>query len=1095
MENFTQPKTNRLNRKLFCLLIGLLVSLAGISQNVAINVSGNPPNASAGLDVDFPNKGLLIPRIALTGTAAFTPLSAHVAGMIVYNTATVSDVIPGFYYNDGTKWVAGFPSGIAVGNMLYWNGTNWVLVPAGLPGQYLQLSASNLPVWGGLIVATPTIVTAAATLITGTTATSGANISSDGGSPILSRGICWNTLTGPTIANNKITDAAGGIGTYVSNLTGLLPATPYYVRAWAMNNTAINYGNEITFTTLPVVPTLAATTVATAITATTAISGGNVTNTGGAPILERGILLNTAGSPTLITPNTIKIIDGAPGLGSFISNITGLTPGTHYYYAASYATNSAGTSYGAQIYFSTALSLSSTTAASSITSTSASTGGVLAPFGTVSFAWKYGTAYSLTSNAVAPLYVDAGTYPAIAGLTYVTNLTGLTSNTIYYIRAYAETTFGVFSYGPELSFTTAAPIAPVVAATNPITNITSVSGTSGGAITSDGGVPVTAKGVCWGTSANPTVGVGNFTSDGTGTAAFISNITGLTASTTYYVRAYATNSVGTSYGTQVTFTTCGTPYYTVGQNVQGGIVFYVDCTGQAGLIAATADQGSGIPYGCQGTVTGATGTAVYSGAANTTAILAACTTPGIAAQLCRNYNGGGYTDWYLPSSDELQLMYNVWPLLNLTSGLMTYWSSTETSATTAAGYFVNNGYGYPMGAMKGYGTQMVVRAIRKWVAAPPVVPTLTTDPLTNVLANSATCGGNISSDGGAVVTARGVCWSTTTGPTVALPTKTTDGTGLGSFVSNITGLTSGTTYYVRAYATNSAGTAYGSEISFTPNVPTLVPTVTTDLIGSLVGSIAEGNYTVVNEGASPVTAAGLVWGIAPGATITTNTGMVTDIYYLSPNSVGFSWPLDMTGLTVGTTYYVRTFATNANGTGYGADVSFTATAASLGQYVVLNYQSGYVFDVDITGSHGLLALSYSNGVTTDWGCASSVTGATGTVIGTGNSNTATILTDIATNLCSSTSPFMAFAPQVAQGTGFPDWYLPSSDELNLLWTNRAADLTGTLDALLSTAIGVAPIWSSSEVDQTHAWSLDGTGTMVNTGLKTDQNNVWPIRSF
>jgi hypothetical protein len=52
-----------------------------------------------------------------------------------------------------------------------------------------------------------------------------------------------------------------------------------------------------------------------------------------------------------------------------------------------------------------------------------------------------------------------------------------------------------------------------------------------------------------------------------------------------------------------------------------------------------------------------------------------------------------------------------------------------------------------------------------------------------------------------------------------------------------------------------------------------------------------------------------------------------------------------------------------------------------------------------------------------------------------------------------------------------------------------------LDAALSNSIGLAPIWSSSEVDATHAWSLDGTGTMVNTGLKTDQNNVWPIRSF
>ena len=75
-------------------------------------------------------------------------------------------------------------------------------------------------------------------------------------------------------------------------------------------------------------------------------------------------------------------------------------------------------------------------------------------------------------------------------------------------------------------------------------------------------------------------------------------------------------------------------------------------------------------------------------------------------------------------------------------------------------------------------------------------------------------GGTVGADGGAAVTARGVCWSTTTNPTIA-NSKTTDGTGTGIFTSAITGLTSGTTYYVRSYATNSAGTTYGPEVIFT----------------------------------------------------------------------------------------------------------------------------------------------------------------------------------------------------------------------------------------------------------------------------------------
>lgn len=95
---------------------------------------------------------------------------------------------------------------------------------------------------------------------------------------------------------------------------------------------------------------------------------------------------------------------------------------------------------------------------------------------------------------------------------------------------------------------------------------------------------------------------------------------------------------------------------------------------------------------------------------------------------------------------------------------------------------------------------------------PPVVSTTS---ISNVNSNSATCGGNVTSDGGSAVTARGVCWSTSQNPTISNST-TNDGTGTGSFTSSITGLTAGTTYYVRAYATNVQGTSYGTQQSVTP---------------------------------------------------------------------------------------------------------------------------------------------------------------------------------------------------------------------------------------------------------------------------------------
>lgn len=104
---------------------------------------------------------------------------------------------------------------------------------------------------------------------------------------------------------------------------------------------------------------------------------------------------------------------------------------------------------------------------------------------------------------------------------------------------------------------------------------------------------------------------------------------------------------------------------------------------------------------------------------------------------------------------------------------------------------------------------LAIRCVKNKISC----PILTTKTVTNIGQLTATSGSNITSDGGAPVTARGVCWSTSQNPTIA-HSKTTDGTGTGEFSSSITGLAANTTYYVRAYATNSVGTCYGEEVSF-----------------------------------------------------------------------------------------------------------------------------------------------------------------------------------------------------------------------------------------------------------------------------------------
>jgi uncharacterized protein (TIGR02145 family) len=215
-----------------------------------------------------------------------------------------------------------------------------------------------------------------------------------------------------------------------------------------------------------------------------------------------------------------------------------------------------------------------------------------------------------------------------------------------------------------------------------VSNISYYSASAGGNISSDGGVPLTARGVVWSTSTEPTVSLTTKTSDGTGTGTFTSTISGLTAGATYYVRAYATNSAGTSYGSELTFTTI-----------------------------------------------------------------------------------------------------------------------TLSPAT------------------------------------------VTSSEVSNISYYSASAGGNISSDGGTPITARGVVWSTSTEPTVSLTTKTSDGTGKGTFTSTISGLTAGTTYYVRAYATNSAGTSYGSELTFT----TLSTLPVTDIDGNTYNTVQIGRQVWMSE--------------------------------------------------------------------------------------------------------------------------------------------------------------------------------------------------------------------------------------------------------
>ncbi len=314
------------------------------------------------------------------------------------------------------------------GDTLWLNPGNFVIVPS--------ISSVN--------ATSPIVSNTTITNITQTTANMGYTIALYGAPTITTRGVCWDTLINPTIASYKTTET-GGTGTFTSSMTGLQFNKIYYTRAYAINANGIYYSSVRTFSTLPSTATI--TTFDTAnVTQTTAISGGVITDNGGANVTERGVCWATSQNPTINNNRTSNGI----GLGSFTSNLTNLQPNTSYYYRA-YATNSAGTSYGDQKSFITKFVLPDiiTDTVVSINQISATVNSYIISQGSSSVSergicWNYNPNPTIYNNKI-----NSG-----SGIgNFSTTMSNLRPNTTYYVRAYATNSFGTI-YGANKSFTT-----------------------------------------------------------------------------------------------------------------------------------------------------------------------------------------------------------------------------------------------------------------------------------------------------------------------------------------------------------------------------------------------------------------------------------------------------------------------------------------------------------------------------------------------------------------------------------------------------------------------------------------------------------------
>jgi uncharacterized protein (TIGR02145 family) len=151
------------------------------------------------------------------------------------------DAVTKAYFDNNT-----IQNGENAGEMLYWDGNDWIVIPPGSNGQSLVF-CNGAPSWGGCA---PEVTTLGITNNTGITASSGGNVILDGGQPVTQRGVCWNTSPNPTLEINLgYTNDGTGTGAFTSEITGLSEETTYYVRAYAINEIGVSYGNQVQFTT------------------------------------------------------------------------------------------------------------------------------------------------------------------------------------------------------------------------------------------------------------------------------------------------------------------------------------------------------------------------------------------------------------------------------------------------------------------------------------------------------------------------------------------------------------------------------------------------------------------------------------------------------------------------------------------------------------------------------------------------------------------------------------------------------------------------------------------------------------------------------